>query len=167
MIVEDVVPNSPAQRHGVPRGAIIIGLNGLRVDHVRDVMAMMERLPPDRPVELTYMLGGRTYRNVIPLEPIARTDVREAAPLDLPPAPEVKPVVPTAPPIPEVESVEPAPERPAPPPEVELRLPGTTAAKGPADEERVKAMQDELNELRDRAAALEAALDKMRTEDKE
>ena len=167
VIVEDVLPNSPAQRHGVPRGAIIIGLNGLRVEHVHDMMAMMARLPPDRPVELTYVLGGRTYRNVIPLEPVARRDVADAAPLDLPGPPDVESDLPTAPPPPEPEVEPPPPAAPAPPaPEAEIRLP-TTAAKVPADEARVKAMQAELNTLRERAAALEAALDELRAKDTE
>ena len=167
VLVEDVIPDSPAHRHGVPRGAILIGINGLRVDHVHDVMAMMNRLPPDRPVELTYVLGGRSYRNVIPLEPIARADAAEAAPLDLPPAPAVEPVAPIAPPIPESEPTPPAPEAPTPAaPEVELRLP-TTASKVPAGDARVKAMQEELKLLRERAAALEAALDDLRDEAKD
>lgn len=168
VIVEDVIPNSPAHQHGVPRGAILIGINGLRVEGVYDVMAMMARLPPDRPVELTYIVGGRAYRNTIPLEPIARADVDEVAPLDLPPAPEVEDVVPVTPPPPAVESAKPIPERPTPAePEAELRLPSTATDEATDDEKRVQAMQDELKELRDRAAALESALDKLRNADKE
>ena len=171
VIVEDVIEGSPADRHGVPRGAIIIGINGLRVDHVHDVMAMMARLPSDRPVELTYVLGGRSYRNVIPLEPVAESTVRETTPLDLPPAPkpEFESPLPKAPPIPEPETAIPA-ESPTPAtaetPEAELRLPpATTSAKVPADDERVKALQTELTELRKRAEALEAALAELRGEE--
>ena len=175
VVVEDVLPNSPAQRHGVPRGAIIVGLNGLRVEHVHDMMAMMARLPPDRPVELTYVVGGRTYRNTIPLEPLARRGTADRAPLDLPEppdtelpdveTPDVESIVPTTPPPPESEP--PPVEEPTPAaPEAEIRLP-TTTAKVPADAARVKAMQEELKMLRERAEALEAALDDLRAADKE
>jgi len=170
VVVEDVISGSPADRHGVPRGAIIIGINGMRVERVSDVMAMMARLPDDRPVELTYVLGGRSYRQVIPLQPNAeqstrREDAADPLPLELPPPPE------PAAPLPE-STTRPESPRPAAPessrraePETELRLPPARgAAKVPADEERIEALQTELKRLRRRAAALEAALEKARGE---
>ena len=179
VIVEDVVSGSPAEKHGVPRGAILIGINGLRVETVDDVMAMMARLPEDRPVELTYVIGGRSYRNVIPLAPVV-TGQGSSAPLDLPPPPP-GPDVEFALPLEEPKNSRPTPapaaEDPSevkpPAPEAEVRLPpATTAAKTPteeptADAARVKALQEELRQLRERAAALEAALGEIRTDESE
>jgi S1-C subfamily serine protease len=149
-VVEDIVPGSPAERHGVPRGALIVALNGVRIVDADQLMTMMGRVPGDRPVELTYILGGRAYHQSIPLGGVAERPRVAPAPLDdeegfLPPPPEADPEL--APPrVDEPGSVEPEPARPP----------------VKADADRILALERELGELLRRAELLEAELKKLR-----
>lgn len=177
VLVEDVVPASPADRHNVPRGAIILAFNGIPVAHPGDLAALMRRVAVDRPIELTYVLGGRTYRQVISLLPAAKPDAGVDAAPPKPPRPPAKPERVDDPlklKPPEVVVPEPPPEGTAsedePPkkPETALRLPRREGvAKVRADEEddaRIEALQRELDTLRRRAEEIEATLEKLRKE---
>ncbi len=158
VVVDDVIPGSPAQAYGVPRGANIIALNRIRVDRVSDLMLLMDQIDPSRPVELTYKYGGRAFHQAIPLVAadagIADVGADEGVvEEELPPLP-VPPLEPAKPP-----AAEPTPAGPKPP-EAELRL--SPPKEADVDAKRVEAMRSELEELRRRAAALEEALKDIR-----
>jgi membrane-associated protease RseP (regulator of RpoE activity) len=151
VIVEDIVPNSPAAQHRVPRGAILTSINGLPIRSTDDVFAIMEQVPVDRPVELTYIVGGSAYRQLVPLSSPEPRAV--AKPLDegvVIESPDV------APPAPEP-SPDPLPDLPPPDPRPadEVRLPKPAA---PTPEE-VREMRSELEVLRRRAAEIQAEID--------
>lgn len=171
VVVENVIPGSPAEQHGVPRGAIVIGLNGMRIECVEDLMAIMARVPVDRPVELTYVVGGRGYRQLIPLQTVAPRNLTEGDAWEIPANPTPAPAgdLPEDPPaleppeLPEAEPAEIPPLLPEEEPEVRLPTP-ERAARVPVDADRVAELQAELEELRRRADALESTLNRMRAE---
>ena len=150
VVVEDIVPGSPAEEHRVPRGAVLTSINGLAIRSPEDVFAIMEQVPVDRPVELAFVYGGSAYRQVIPLTQPDVTPRDVAKPLDegiVIEAPrEPTPAAPTP-------AIEPRddglPELPLP--EDDVRLPSRVA---PTPEE-VRAMRSELDTLRRRAVEIE------------
>jgi hypothetical protein len=119
----------------------------------------MEQVAVDRPVELTYVLGGSAYRQLIPLTDAQAPSYEVAKPLEEGVAIE-SPEEPT--PVDEP-SLDPLPEIPLPPdprPEEDVRLP-TRAAPTPED---VRAMRSELEELRLRAKKIQAEIDAIKLE---
>lgn len=163
VVVDDVIPGSPAEKYGVPRGANIIALNRIRVDRVSDLMMLMDQIDPSRPVELTYKHGGRAFHQAIPLSVADEGIVVE----ELPPLPEPPPPDRDAAPIPpppepaKPPAAEPTPAEPKPP-EAELRL--SPPKEDDEDAKRIEAMRSELEELRRRAAAIEEAIKDLREE---
>jgi membrane-associated protease RseP (regulator of RpoE activity) len=153
-VVEDIVPGSPAERYGVPRGAQIVALNGVRISDADHLMYLMQRVPADRPVELTYILGGRAYHQSIPLGGIAEEPrAAPARPRRLEDEEDFLP------PPPNAKAPEPAPPRVEIPdplaPDVGRRPPKV-------DPVRIGEIERELGELLRRAQMLEAELKALR-----
>jgi S1-C subfamily serine protease len=139
VVVEDIVPDSPAEQYRVPRGAILTSINGLSIRSPDDVFAIMEEVDPARPVELTYVLGGSAYRQLIPLSAGDTIEPRGVA------KPPEEGIV-----------IEPPPE-PAPP-AADDTLPELPPPDRPSADD-VRAMRSELETLRRRAAEIQAELD--------
>lgn len=159
-LVDDVFSGTPAHRYGLPRGALIVACNELRVDHPDDLIAIVRSADKSRPVELTYVLAGRVYRLSIPLSP-------EAAIVERPPLPPRN--APSAargdspdlilPAPPESDESGPALRPPARPAEVDDTAKTRTAA---ADADRITKLEEQLRQLQEQAAAIERELSELK-----
>jgi len=161
VVVEDIVPGSPAEQNRVPRGAVLTSINGLAIRAPDDVFAIMEQVPVDRPVELTYVYGGSAYRQLIPLTQPEVTPRDVAKPLEegvVIEAPrEPTPAVPNPAEEPRDDALPELPP-PDPLPEDDVRLPSRVA---PTPEE-VRAMRSELDTLRRRATEIETEINALK-----
>ncbi|MBC8356315.1 MAG: PDZ domain-containing protein [Planctomycetes bacterium] len=66
-IITAIVQGAPADRAGLPLGAVIVALDGRRIDSPADLVAEIRAAPTDRPVELSYYDGDRLYRKRVQL----------------------------------------------------------------------------------------------------
>jgi PDZ domain len=66
-LITAIVQDSPADQAGLPVGAVIVALDGLRIDSPADLVAAVQTARIDRPVELSYYDGERLYRKRVHL----------------------------------------------------------------------------------------------------
>lgn len=61
-LVTAVVQGAPADRAGLPLGAVIVALDGRRIDSPADLVKAIRTSPTDRPIEVSYYDGDRLSR---------------------------------------------------------------------------------------------------------
>jgi len=82
-VITAIVQGSPADQAGLPLGAVIVALDGRRVDSPADLVAAIRTAPTDREVELSYYEGDRLYRKRVHLLGGSVTQVAPTAPAPL------------------------------------------------------------------------------------
>ena len=60
VIVSDLQPNGPAEHAGIKVDDIVVGLNGKRLDSMRQLEAYVYRQTPGKKVTLRVQRGGRS-----------------------------------------------------------------------------------------------------------
>jgi len=114
-VIESVTPGSPAQRHGLPVGAVIVGVNDRRIDSPDDLIKTLAQCKADDEIEVNYYVGLQLYEKPVKLSPattVARPETPAAdAPASSDTAPEPLPIDPPA--IDSTPATE-APPRPGP-----------------------------------------------------
>jgi hypothetical protein len=79
-MITAIVQGSPADRAGLPLGAVIVALDGRRIDSPADLVAAIRVAPTDRPVEFSYYEGDRLFRKSVQLLGGATTQIAPNAP---------------------------------------------------------------------------------------
>lgn len=77
-MITAIVQGAPADQAGLPIGAVIVALDGRRIDSPADLVAAVSAAPTDRAVELSYYEGDRLYRKRVHL---LGTAAAQAAPI--------------------------------------------------------------------------------------
>lgn len=70
-VIESLQRGSPADRYGLPIGAAIVAVDGVRVDSPDDLAAVIGSTRPGDTIELSYYLRDRVYRKQVRLGPDA------------------------------------------------------------------------------------------------
>jgi len=79
-MITAIVQGSPADQAGLPLGAVIVALDGRRIDSPADLVAAIRAAPTEREVELTYYEGDRLYRKRVHLLGSSVTRIVPATP---------------------------------------------------------------------------------------
>lgn len=79
-LITAIVQGAPADQAGLPLGAVIVALDGRRIDSPADLVAAISAAPTDRAVELSYYEGDRLYRKRVHLLGASRTQFDPTAP---------------------------------------------------------------------------------------
>ncbi|MCA9120768.1 MAG: PDZ domain-containing protein [Planctomycetaceae bacterium] len=79
-IITAIVPGSPAAQAGLPLGAVIVALDGRRIDSPANLVTAVSSAPTDREIELSYYDGDRLYRKRVHLLGAAIAQAAPAAP---------------------------------------------------------------------------------------
>ena len=66
-LITGIVQGSPADQAGLPLGAVIVAVDGQRVDSPTDLVGIIRSPAPDRPIEFSYYQGERLVRKSIQL----------------------------------------------------------------------------------------------------
>ena len=66
-IITAIKPGSPAANADLPLGAVIVAIDGKRVDSSEDLVSAIRAVRPGQEVELTYYEGDRLSRKPIRL----------------------------------------------------------------------------------------------------
>ena len=66
-VITAIVQGSPADQAGLPLGAVIVALDGRRIDSPSNLTAAIRTAPTDREIELSYYEGDRLSRKRIHL----------------------------------------------------------------------------------------------------
>jgi hypothetical protein len=66
-MITAILEGSPADQAGLPLGAVIVALDGRRIDSPADLVAAIRTTPTDREVELSYYESDRLYRKRVHL----------------------------------------------------------------------------------------------------
>ena len=66
-VVTAIRPSSPADRAGVPLGAVIVSADGQRVDDTRDLLDILAQAQVGQEIELGYYAGNELVRRSVPL----------------------------------------------------------------------------------------------------
>lgn len=66
-LITGIVQGSPADQAGLPLGAVIVAVDGQRVDSPSDLVEAIRASRTDRPLEFSYYQGERLVRKSIPL----------------------------------------------------------------------------------------------------
>ncbi len=82
-MVTAIVQGSPADRAGLPLGAVIVALDGRRIDTPAHLVAAIRTSPTDRPAEISYYDGDRLYRKKVYLvgDAVASAPATQPAPV--------------------------------------------------------------------------------------
>jgi hypothetical protein len=102
-VITAIEQGSAADRAGLPIGAVIVALDGRRVDHPDDLVQAVQASRPGTDVELTYYDRNKLARKKVHLAAIAPAGLSEG-PADANPPPVVQPAPIPAPPVPQPDS---------------------------------------------------------------
>ncbi|MGH7140547.1 MAG: Do family serine endopeptidase, partial [Pirellulales bacterium] len=72
VLVEQVVPNSPASRAGLKEGDVIVEFAGTKVHSPRDLMETVERVPVDSKQELKLVRDGKPVEMQVVVKPLPK-----------------------------------------------------------------------------------------------
>jgi predicted metalloprotease with PDZ domain len=64
-LVEEITAGSSADRYGIPLGAVIVALDGRRIDSPADLVDAVGRLRPLQEVEVTYFQADKQHRKTL------------------------------------------------------------------------------------------------------
>lgn len=70
-LITAIRPGSPADTAGLPVGAVVITIDGKRIDTADDLVSFVRGARPGQEVELGYMQGDRAARKTVKLAPAA------------------------------------------------------------------------------------------------
>lgn len=79
-MITAIVEGSPADQAGLPLGAVIVALDGRRIDSPADLVAAIRTAPTDREIELSYYERDRLNRKRVHLLGTSATQIAPAAP---------------------------------------------------------------------------------------
>lgn len=79
-LITAIVKDSPADQAGLPLGAVIVALDGRRIDSPADLVAAIRSARTDRPIELSYYEIDRLYRKRVHLLGASATQIAPTAP---------------------------------------------------------------------------------------
>jgi membrane-associated protease RseP (regulator of RpoE activity) len=79
-LITAIRPGSPADTAGLPLGAVVVTIDGRRIDTADDLVAFVRAARPGQEVELGYMQGERMQRKTVRLAPTAVGVVPSAPP---------------------------------------------------------------------------------------
>ncbi|MDA1051706.1 MAG: PDZ domain-containing protein [Planctomycetota bacterium] len=79
-LITAIVQGSPADQAGLPLGAVIVALDGQRIDSPANLVAAIRTAPTDRAVELSYYEGNRLYRKRVQLLGASEIQIAPTAP---------------------------------------------------------------------------------------
>lgn len=68
-LVDNVKPGSPAEKAGIKRGDIVLGLNGESVNGSGDLTARIADTPPGKTIQLKVFRNGKTFDVAVTLAP--------------------------------------------------------------------------------------------------
>lgn len=68
-LIDSVSPGSPAEKAGIKRGDIILGLNGSSVTGANDLTAQIANMPPGTAIHLKVFRDGKTFDVAVTLAP--------------------------------------------------------------------------------------------------
>jgi serine protease Do len=75
VLVQDVLPNSPAQAAGVKAGDVILAVNGSKVNAANEIQTMIAELRPGDVVTLSIFRNGKTISSNVTLSEISQKDL--------------------------------------------------------------------------------------------
>ena len=84
-LIQQIVPGSPADQYGLPLGAVVVGLDGVRIDSPEDLIEQISLARPGQTIELNFYAGAELYRKRVRLAPKLELPL-EAPPIQLPPS---------------------------------------------------------------------------------
>lgn len=87
-LIQQIVPGSPADQYGLPLGAVVVGLDGVRIDSPEDLIEQISLARPGQTIELTFYAGAELFRKRVRLAPKLELPPEEEAfqlPLEAPP----------------------------------------------------------------------------------
>ncbi len=87
-MITAIIQDSPADQAGLPLGAVIVALDGRRIDSPADLVAAIRTAPTDREIELSYYEEDRLYRKRVHLLGTAATQIAPIAPGPVYPEPQ-------------------------------------------------------------------------------
>lgn len=70
-LITAIRPGSPADTAGLPLGAVVVTIDGRRIDTADELVGFVRAARPGQEVELGYMQGDRTLRKTVRLGPTA------------------------------------------------------------------------------------------------
>ncbi len=75
VLVQDVLPNSPAQAAGVKAGDVILAVNGKKVNAANEIQTMIAEMKPGDVVALSIFRNGKTISSNVTLGEISQKDL--------------------------------------------------------------------------------------------
>jgi hypothetical protein len=84
-LVASIQPGSPADRAGIPVGAVIVAADGVRIDSPSELARWIQTRRPGQQAELSYYEGQQLYRRQVTLSPAASTPGPDVPSLPAPP----------------------------------------------------------------------------------
>lgn len=91
-MITAIVQGSPAAQAGLPLGGVIVALDGRRIDSPANLVSAINAAPTDREVELSYYDGDRLYRKRVHLLGAAVTQTAPTAPAPVRREPQSQPL---------------------------------------------------------------------------
>lgn len=70
-LITAVRPGTPADRAGLPIGAVVVAVNGRRIDSSDDLVGVVRSSRPGQELELSYYQGNQLFRKTVRLAPVA------------------------------------------------------------------------------------------------
>ena len=81
VLVAEVNADTPAARAGLQDGDVIVAFDGKAVQNPRELQAVVERSPTNRPLPMTVVRDGRERQITVTLEPLPEELVVSSAPI--------------------------------------------------------------------------------------
>ncbi len=75
VLIQDVLPNSPAEAAGVKAGDVILAVNGKKVDAANEIQMLIAEMRPGDVVTLSIFRGGKTISKNVTLSEVSRKDL--------------------------------------------------------------------------------------------